>query len=142
MLLPFSAPHPTSTRLPPWLPSSPPDSCSHCSRLLCLPNALPRPHGSKIRPSKSDNAGSGSTVARQLIPIVNCFKQIKGNRIWTEVRREMKPGGGGGGGEAVCTAGYSYLALSPILTLCMACAWITDEACTSCSTGSPLFKPL
>lgn len=34
-------------------------------------------HGSQIRPSKSDNAGSGSTLACQLIPIVNCFKQIK-----------------------------------------------------------------
>lgn len=34
-------------------------------------------HGSQIRPSKSDNAGSGSTLACQLIPIVDCFKQIK-----------------------------------------------------------------
>lgn len=53
------------------------------------------PHGSQIRPSKSDNAGSESTMARQLIPIVDCFKQKKGNRIWTEAQREIKWGGGG-----------------------------------------------
>lgn len=36
------------------------------------------PHGSQIRPSKSDNAGSESTLNCQLIPIVDCFKQKKG----------------------------------------------------------------
>lgn len=36
---PYPHPHPTSTRLP-CAPLPSPDSCSHCSRLLCLPNAL------------------------------------------------------------------------------------------------------
>lgn len=38
-LCPYPHPHPTSTRLP-HAPLPSPDSCSHCSRLLCLPNAL------------------------------------------------------------------------------------------------------
>lgn len=36
---PYPHPHPASTRLP-RAPLPSPDSCSHCSRLLCLPNAL------------------------------------------------------------------------------------------------------
>lgn len=36
---PYPHPHPTSTRQP-RAPLPSPDSCSHCSRLLCLPNAL------------------------------------------------------------------------------------------------------
>lgn len=34
-------------------------------------------HGGQIRPSESDNAGSGSTLACQLIPIVPCFRQTQ-----------------------------------------------------------------
>ncbi len=41
----------------------------------------------------------------------------------------------------VCMASYSYLALSPILTPSLACAWITDIACASFSTGLHPFKP-
>lgn len=43
---------------------------------------------------------------------------------------------GGGGG---CMESYSYLALSPILTPSLACAWITDNPWTRFSTSlSPL----
>lgn len=60
-------------------------------------------HGSQIRPSKSDNAGSGSTLACQLIPTVDRFKQIKATE-YEQRHRENR--GEGGGGES-----YSYVAL-------------------------------
>lgn len=53
------------------------------------------PHGSQIRPSKSDNAGSGSTLACQLIPIVDCFKQIKATEQGQRDRERQSEGGGG-----------------------------------------------
>lgn len=72
------------------------------------------PNGSQIRPSKSDNAGSESTLACQLIPIVDCFKQKKGQQNMErgterDEGREERWG-------AVCMESYSYQTLSPILT--------------------------
>lgn len=56
--------------------------------------------------------------------------------------RDTERNEAGGRWGVVCMASYSYLALSPILTLSLACAWIIGKACTSFSTGLPLFKPL
>lgn len=138
--MPLPSPTPPSPHQPgcPMLPPAPPTPPPFLWFLLSLftfamlAKCFAVLHGSQIRPSKSDNAGSGSTLACQLIPIVDCFKQIKGNRIWTEAQREMERGGRWG---VVCMASYSYLALSPILTPSVLCAWITDKAQTKFSTG-------
>lgn len=129
MPLPLSAPPP---HINPAAPCSPPFPRFLLSlfTFAMLAKCFAGLHGSQIRPSKSDNAGSESTLACQLIPIVDCF-QKKGNRIWTEAQREMKRGGRWG---VVFMASYSYLALSPILT--------PSLACSNFGTGLPLFKPL
>lgn len=108
---PYPHPQPTSTRLPrsplpsPWFLLS-------LFTFAMLAKCFAGPHGSQIRPSKSDNAGSESTLACQLIPIVDCFKQKKGgNRIWREAQGELKRGGEVGNsfhGELFISSTFTY----------------------------------
>ena len=133
MPLPLSVPPARINPAAPVLPSLPPRFLLSLFTFAMLAKCFAGPHGSQIRPSKSDNAGSESTMARQLIPIVDCFKQKKKRQQNMDRGTERNKAGGRWG--AVCMASYSYLALSPILTSSLACAWITDNECTTFSTG-------
>lgn len=82
---------PTSTRLP----HAPPPFLWFLLSLFTfamLAKCFAGLHGSQIRPSKSDNAGSGSTLACQLIPIVDCFKQIKATEYGQGHREKWRGG--------------------------------------------------
>lgn len=88
--------HPASTRLPCEHLPPPPFLWVLLSlfTFAMLAKCFAGPHGSQIRPSKSDNAGPGSALACQLIPIVDCFKQKmkKGHRYGRGSGREMRWG--------------------------------------------------
>lgn len=107
---PYSHPYPASTRNP--LPSPPPPRfLLSLFTFAMLAKCFAGLHGSQIRPSKSDNAGSGSTLACQLIPIVNCFKQIKGNRTWPQAQSENEAKGEVGSGlhgELFISSTFTY----------------------------------
>lgn len=92
---PYPHPHPTSTRLPPCSPPFPWFLLS-LFMFAMLAKCFAGLHGSQIRPSKSDNAGSGSTLACQLIPIVDCFKQIKATEYGQRHREKWSEGVGRG----------------------------------------------
>lgn len=132
MLLPLSVPPARINPAAPVLPSLPPDSCSHCSRLLCLPNALLGRMAVRLDHQKVTMQDQSQLWPVSWFQLLTASNKKKGNRIWTEAQREIKQGGRWG---AVCMASYSYLALSPILTSSLACAWITDNECTTFSTG-------
>lgn len=139
MLLPLSAPPPQHQPGCPVLPSLPlipaliVHVCYAC-QMLCWGCTAVRLDHQKV--TMQDQSQLCPVSWFQLLTASN---KKTGNRIWTEARREMKRGGRRRGG--VCMASYSYLALSPILTPSLACTCNIDNARTSFSTGSLLFKP-